>query len=355
MPTFDTPEPISVSLELGVGDVRIEATDRTDTVVEVRPSDPDEERRRDGRRADARRVRERSPSDQGPEGWRRWRSREARVDRRLDRLADRIARARGGRRRDRAVDGRLGEFRCKAGVGDIQLDETGPWSSRPVSATSRSNALPASAEVVTGSGSVRIGRVDGAAVVKNSNGDTWIGEVAGEARVNAANGDITIDLAHEGVAAKSANGDVRLGEVARGAAVAQTAAGALEIGVRDGVAAWLDLHTGFGNVVNDLEASGAPDRGKTRWRSTPAPPTATSRSIAPRRAERLVVLGDMLDEDERTSGEPVERRSRWTGTICGTTRTTARSSRQRSCGRTIRSPPTFTERPPRRRSRPGPR
>src|SRR5580692_972386 len=40
MPTFDTPEPISVSLELAVGDIRIAATDRDDTVVEVRPSDP---------------------------------------------------------------------------------------------------------------------------------------------------------------------------------------------------------------------------------------------------------------------------------------------------------------------------
>ena len=40
MPTYDTPEPISVSLELGVGDIRITAGDRTDTVVEVRPSDP---------------------------------------------------------------------------------------------------------------------------------------------------------------------------------------------------------------------------------------------------------------------------------------------------------------------------
>ena len=43
MPTFDTPEPISVTLELGVGDVRITASDRTDTVVEVRPSDESNE------------------------------------------------------------------------------------------------------------------------------------------------------------------------------------------------------------------------------------------------------------------------------------------------------------------------
>jgi hypothetical protein len=39
MPTFDTPEPISVTVELGVGDLRIVASDRTDTMVEVRPSD----------------------------------------------------------------------------------------------------------------------------------------------------------------------------------------------------------------------------------------------------------------------------------------------------------------------------
>jgi hypothetical protein len=40
MPTFETPEPISVTLVLGVGDIRISASDRADTVVDVLPSDP---------------------------------------------------------------------------------------------------------------------------------------------------------------------------------------------------------------------------------------------------------------------------------------------------------------------------
>lgn len=43
MPNFETPEPISVTLELGVANVRITASDRTDTVVEVRPSDESDE------------------------------------------------------------------------------------------------------------------------------------------------------------------------------------------------------------------------------------------------------------------------------------------------------------------------
>src|SRR5690349_11657879 len=40
MPTFDTPAPIRAAIEVVVGDVRVTATDRTDTTVEVRPTDP---------------------------------------------------------------------------------------------------------------------------------------------------------------------------------------------------------------------------------------------------------------------------------------------------------------------------
>ena len=38
---FSTPSPIAVALDLYVADVRFAASDRTDTIVEVRPSDPD--------------------------------------------------------------------------------------------------------------------------------------------------------------------------------------------------------------------------------------------------------------------------------------------------------------------------
>ena len=39
MPTFDTPQPITATVEISAGAVRLVATDRTDTVVEVRPWD----------------------------------------------------------------------------------------------------------------------------------------------------------------------------------------------------------------------------------------------------------------------------------------------------------------------------
>src|SRR6185369_9029782 len=39
MPTYDTPHPVTATVELVVGDLRIVAADRADTVVEVRAAD----------------------------------------------------------------------------------------------------------------------------------------------------------------------------------------------------------------------------------------------------------------------------------------------------------------------------
>ena len=74
--------------------------------------------------------------------------------------------------------------------------------------------------------------------------------------MNAANGKISVGQAHARVAAKTANGDVYLGQVERGAILAQTACGRIDVGIRDGVAAWLELSTSYGNVHNHLETAG---------------------------------------------------------------------------------------------------
>ena len=39
MATFDTPEPITATIEVAVGDVRVSAGDHDTTVVDVRPGD----------------------------------------------------------------------------------------------------------------------------------------------------------------------------------------------------------------------------------------------------------------------------------------------------------------------------
>ena len=114
------------------------------------------------------------------------------------------------------------------------------------------------AEVSTGSGRVRLRKIDGTAAIKNSNGDSWVGEVAGDLRVNAANGNISVDHANADVNASTANGDVRVGGVRRGSASLKTSFGEIEVGIQAGTAARLDVHTEFGHIRNRMDASEGP-------------------------------------------------------------------------------------------------
>jgi DUF4097 and DUF4098 domain-containing protein YvlB len=263
MPTFDTPEPISVTVEFGVGDLQIVASDRTDTTVEVRPSDP--AKNADVTAAEQTRVEYASGRllIKAPKNWRQftWRGGGESVDVQVELPAGSQLRGETGVAALRSR-GRLGECRYKTGIGDIQLDQAGAVQLRTGVGDITVEQAGGDAELTTGSGSLRIDGIDGTAVVKNSNGDTWIGRVTGDLRVNAANGRISVDQASATVAAKSANGDVRLGEVAHGAVLAQTAFGKVEIGIRDGAAAWLDLNTRYGTVRNDLDAAERPGPGE---------------------------------------------------------------------------------------------
>jgi hypothetical protein len=263
MPTFDTPEPISVTVELGVGDLRIVASDRTDTMVEVRPSDP--AKQADVTAAEQTRVEYAGGRllIKAPKNWRQYTPRGGgeSIDVQIELPAGSHLRGDTGVAALRC-QGRLGECRYKTGIGDIQLDQAGAVQLRTGVGDITVERADGDAEVRTGSGSVRIDGIDGMAVVKNSNGDTWIGRVTGDLRVNAANGRISVDQASATVAAKSANGDVYLGEVAHGTVVAQTAFGKVEIGIRDGAAAWLDLNTRYGTVRNDLDAAERPGPGE---------------------------------------------------------------------------------------------
>lgn len=260
METFDTPDPITVTVELGVGNVRIDAGERADTTVEVRPSDP--RRKADMTAAEETQVdfTDGHLSVIGPKsGWRMWVSWRSggSVDVEVGLPAGSHVRADTGLGSFRAT-GRLGETRAKSGLGGIYLDEVGPLDVKTGAGDVSVDRAAGRATIVSGSGAVRIGAVDGPAAVKNGNGETWIGELTGESRISAANGSISIERAHAGVVAKTANGKVRIGDVVRGAVVAQSAAGGLEIGVREGSAVWLDLDTKFGRVENELDASSSP-------------------------------------------------------------------------------------------------
>jgi DUF4097 and DUF4098 domain-containing protein YvlB len=259
MPTFDTPQPISVTIELGVGDARITASDRTETVVEVRPSDGgngDDVRAAEDTRveyADGRLL------VKAPKNWRRYSpfSDGGSIDVTIGLPAGSHLQGDAAVAAFRGV-GRLGECRLKTAAGDIQLDHTGALDASTSTGAIVVDRVAGHAEVSTGSGRIRVGEIDGTGVIKNSNGDCWVGEVAGDLRVTAANGDISIGHASGGITASTATGDIRVGDVARGSASLKTAAGDVEIGIHAGTAARLDVHTHFGTVRNEMDAADGP-------------------------------------------------------------------------------------------------
>jgi DUF4097 and DUF4098 domain-containing protein YvlB len=161
-------------------------------------------------------------------------------------------------------EGPLGASSFKTGMGNILLDRTDTLYASTGYGEVSVDRVEGDADIATGSGKVRVRAIRGTALIKNSNGDTHVGDVGGDLRVKAANGYICVDRAHTSVTAKTANGGIRISEVARGAIVLETAAGELEVGIREGTAAWLDVHSQRGRVHNSLTATTDPDEAKEK-------------------------------------------------------------------------------------------
>ena len=258
MPTFNTPGPISATIDLAAADVRIIASDRQDTVVEVRPStsahEPDVK------------VAEQTKVDytaaglliKGPRqrsiGLRRIGS----VDVTVELPAGSQIEADAGIGALRCT-GQLGKCRVKMGAGDVELEQVGPLDLQTGAGAITVEHVAGHAEITNGSGRLRVSQIDGSAVIKNSNGETWVGDITGDLRVNAGNGMISVGHAAADVTASSANGEIRVDDLTRGSASLKTGFGEIHLGIHAGTAAKLDAYTRLGTVRNSMEAADSPE------------------------------------------------------------------------------------------------
>lgn len=270
MPSFDTPEPISVTAHVGAGSIRFAAGDRPDTVVEVLPRDP--KRDKDVRAAGqtevtyangALTVRTKERYLIGPSGA---------VDVTVELPTGSRVNVTGSWTQVLG-EGRLGEVRVKTSSNDVRFDTTGPLQLTASHGSITVDRIEGTAEITTSSGSLRVGTLDGPAVLKNSHGTTTVGAALGELRVRGAHGNVDVERAESSVTATVAHGNLRVAEVARGTVQLETSYGAIEVGVREGTAAWLDVSSERGQVRNTLTASGTPEatedtveiHARTRW------------------------------------------------------------------------------------------
>lgn len=278
MPTFDTPEPIVAMIDMATANVRIKASDRTDTVVEVRPADESDDAdvqaagqtqvEYSGGRLLVRGVKSRPASVTGWGGP---------LDKLVEAPAHWVRSLLGwggavevtinlptGSRVDATTasslrcHGSLGEVRSTTSYGDIRIDRAGRVRLDSAHGDISVTSATGHAEVTTTNGNIRIGEIDGTAALKTSHGQLTLGEVTGELRLNSAYGDMSVDRALAGVIAKTAYGSLRIGEVASGSVVMQTTGGGLELGIREGTAAWLDVSSQYGTVEVSLDSFDGP-------------------------------------------------------------------------------------------------
>ncbi len=259
MSSFETPRSIAVTVDLVLGDLRVTASDRTDTVATVVPTDPSSaadvsaaaETRvdyADGRLTiDApKRWRRFSPFDNGGS---------VQVAVEIPSGSDLEASTSLG---DLVVDGEVARCRLRTSMGNIRVDRGQQAALRTGFGDVDLDGVDGDAEVTTGSGEVRVGTVGGALVVKNSNGGTVVGEVGGDVRVKAANGNISITRADRSILARTAAGSIDVGQLHRGSAVLETAAGDLACGIAEGTAVNLDVRCRYGQIRSGLDTAAGP-------------------------------------------------------------------------------------------------
>ncbi|HTZ43460.1 MAG TPA: DUF4097 family beta strand repeat-containing protein [Jatrophihabitans sp.] len=283
MPRFDTPEPITASIEAGIAYLTIAAGDRADTVVEIRPTDPNDESDVDAAARTTVDLTGGTLTIRGPKyNQFSFTNKSRSIDVLLELPAGSDLLGKNGMG-DLTATGRLGAVDYKTGLGHIHLDEVGALSVTSSTGNVRGNRVTGRASITTASGRLQVGELAEGGVLKNSNGNTVVGAARGPIRVRSANGDITVEEASGDVEAKTANGSVRVLDAVRGTLRLDTAMGEIEVGVRAGSAAWLDLTSKFGKVRNELTVSGAPEEGVD---TLEVHATTAFGDITARRAER---------------------------------------------------------------------
>ena len=241
MPTFDTPSPISIRLDVSGGSVRVVASDRTDTVVRVRGSN--ERKAADVQAAEQTRVEYADgrlvvASPRRPRLLFMATMPSIDIELLVPEGSGLEAALTAG---DVDCEGRLGDVRIDNRYGDIRIDRAATLHAR------------------TSAGEVAVSRVDGDGDAGTSYGNIRVGEATGALVLDSACGDIVVQNARGSVGASTKYGQVSVHQAAGGSLDLVTSYGTVEAGIAEGTPAWLDLEASSGKVRNLLTPSDAPD------------------------------------------------------------------------------------------------
>ena len=257
MPSYTTPAPIDLAINLPVGAIVVVAGERGDTIVTVSPTNPD--RTVDRRGVDETKVEfdGQRLTVRGPRPRLSWIGPTESVDVRVELPSGSRLTAETSAGYVRAT-GRLGATRVKCSLGAVELDATGDLWIRAGHGNVVVEAADGQVEVTADHGRIRLGTVTGDSTLKASHGSITIGESSGALDAKLSYGDLEVGRALASVAAKTAYGSIAVREVSSGSVQVESGFGQVDVGVRPGVPAWLDLASKEGRVRNDLDGDSAP-------------------------------------------------------------------------------------------------
>jgi len=255
MPTFDTPGPIAATVVVGGAQVRVTASDRTDTVVLVEPIN--KASRSDVNVASKTKVdfagsqlsvKTTVPGDKNGS-----------VVITIDLPAGSSLIAYLAHSSVHA-DGSFGECELHMASGRVQLDRISALQANIAAGEVTIGHIAERASVDGGAFAMRISEVkDTVKLSSTGAGQTWIGHASADLDLSSAHGGFDIDRADGSVTAKTADGAIRIGRLTRGQAELMNRSGNIEVGISESTAARVEANSERGSVRNSVPAQENPD------------------------------------------------------------------------------------------------
>jgi DUF4097 and DUF4098 domain-containing protein YvlB len=251
---FETPEPISLYVEIGRGKVDVRATATGTTSLEVR-----------GKRADDvtvtfedNRLSVIAPKESG--GWISGKEYELFVDVQLPTSSDVAVRTGSA---DIEIAGQVNEVDIKTGSGDVTCDAFG-GAARINTGSGDVDVAEALAplQVKSGSGDISVGTCLAELNVSTGSGDVEVGTTNGQTVVKTGSGDLKVDTANSDISLSTGSGDLNIGQARRGRVTLKGASSDVRIGIPAGTPVWTDINTVTGSLRSNLESVGAPQEGQ---------------------------------------------------------------------------------------------
>ena len=254
MPTFDTPGPITATVVVAGAQVRVTASDRTDTVVLVEPIDKTS--KKDVKVASKTNV----DFAGGQLAVKTTVSGETNgsVVITID-LPARSSLVAYLAHSSVHADGSFGECELHMASGRVQLDRINALEAN-ISAGEVTIGHVAERATIDGAAfAMRISEVKDTLKLSSSAGLTWIGHAWAGLDLSSGSGGFDIDRADGSVTAKTGRGVIRIGRLTRGQAELLNGSGNIEVGIGEGTAARVDASSERGSVRNSVPSRDDPD------------------------------------------------------------------------------------------------